>query len=97
MMDMDLAKNVFDLSNEMKSKNVNLQFRVMSDSDSAIQHERFMMDDNYAYKIPPFNIINKKSEHINRINLSEVRGRFRQLYSNSMTIENYRAKMAKSD
>ena len=35
---------------------------MMSEADSVTQHERFIFDDDKAYKIPPLNIINKKAK-----------------------------------
>ncbi len=91
MLDSDLSKNASEFGEELDRKQVGFSIRLMADADSKEQHERFMIDDSSAYKIPPFNIINRKSEHVTRIRRSDVKARFDHLYSNSMTIENYRA------
>lgn len=95
MLDSDLSRNAAEFEEELKGKNVAFQLRLMSESDAKDQHERFMIDDSSAYKIPPLNIINRKSEHVTRISRSDVIQRFSHLYSNSMTLENYSSKIAR--
>lgn len=96
MLDKDFSKNYNDLSNEVKRAGVKMKIMIMDDSDSAMQHERFIFDGSYAYKVPPLNIIHKKSEHIIRINIREAKKRFEQLYSHSMKYENFIIKMGQN-
>lgn len=95
MLDSDLSRNAAEFGEELMGKNVEFHLRLMSESDAKDQHERFMIDDSSAYKIPPLNIINRKSEHVTRINRSDVAARFDHLYSNSMTLENYSSKRSR--
>ncbi|EQD46801.1 hypothetical protein B2A_08729, partial [mine drainage metagenome] len=55
---------------------IGFEVRVMNPEDAAAQHERFIVDSERAYKIPPLNIINKKSEHIVSIKHGEALRRF---------------------
>ncbi len=89
MFDSNFNDNYNDLKKELSASGTEVNLAIMSDSDSSEQHERFIFDDSQAYKIPPFNIINKKSEHVTRIKLSEAKARFDKLYSNSIKYENY--------
>jgi len=89
MLDGDFSNGVSDMVKELGPKGVQLEVRIMDEKDSAEQHERFVADDSVAYKVPPFNIINKKSEHISRIKLSDVNSRFNYLYGRASKIENY--------
>ena len=88
MLDSRFGQNYYDLKEEFKNLGINLEVKVMAEADATAQHERFILDDNGSYKIPPFNIINKKSEHITRINTKDSRSRFEYLYQNSVKFEN---------
>ena len=78
----------YDLKDELKNKGVELELRLLSDDDAIAQHERLIMDDTLAYKIPPLNIINKKSEHIVGVNHSDAYARFSKLWDRSEKYEN---------
>ncbi len=95
MLDSDFYKDYNDLKNEMRNRNITLSVLLMDDQDAVAQHERFIFDGNTAYKIPPMNIIHKKSEHITKIKTSDARRRFEQLQKNSITLENYAVKQAR--
>jgi hypothetical protein len=77
-----------DFKNELASKGVTFELRIMSDKDALEQHERLLMDDKIAYKIPPLNIINKKSEHLVGVNSMHAQTRFNKLWSNAGKYEN---------
>ncbi|MGC8652202.1 MAG: hypothetical protein ACP5UH_03055 [Candidatus Micrarchaeia archaeon] len=77
-----------DFVDEMRKKGISFELRVVPDELIAGQHERLILDESTAYKIPPLNIINKKSEHIIGINYNEARGRFDYLWSMSTKFEN---------
>jgi hypothetical protein len=94
MLDSTFASSITDFRNELSGAGVGLDVRVMDDKDEVEQHERILMDDKVAYKIPPFNIINTRSEHLTRIGFNEAQRRFHQLYSRSLTSENYFMKKA---
>jgi hypothetical protein len=94
MMDTSFMTGINDLRKELSGASVGLDIRVMDDKDAVEQHERILLDDKVAYKIPPFNIINKRSEHITRIGFNEAQRRFHQLYSRSLKPENYFLKKA---
>jgi hypothetical protein len=89
MLDTNFSVSVTEFNKELESEGVTTEVRIMDAKDSAEQHERFIMDENTAYKIPPFNIINKKSEHITKIKLSDARSRFYYLYGRGSKIDNY--------
>jgi hypothetical protein len=61
---------------------------VLDDGDAAKQHERLLLDGSEAYKIPPLNIINKKSEHITAVNRDDAARRFEDLWSRAIKFEN---------
>jgi hypothetical protein len=96
LLDSSFQSNVNDLRRELEGKGIRLDVRIMDDRDRMEQHERVIMDDRIAYKIPPFNIINKRSEHINRIGFEESKRRFDQLYSRAITLENQAIKNARA-
>ncbi len=81
-----------DLMQELKSRGMSLEVRIMNSVEATEQHERFIFDDNNAYKIPPMNIINKKSEHIVKMSIVDARRRFGQLVNNSVRLDNYAIK-----
>ncbi len=83
-----LKKYYREYASELKNKGVNLSMRIMNDEDASQQHERLLIDDSTAYKIPPFNIINKKSEHIVRVSSAEARKRYEYLWQRASKIEN---------
>lgn len=89
MLDSEFSRNYLDSKSEAENSGVKFNVMIMNENDSMVQHERFVFDDKNAYKVPPFNIIHKKSEHITRIKLSEARSRFDQLYRKSIKYENF--------
>ncbi len=89
MLDTDFTSNMIDFRSELNEAGVGVEVRLLDDKDSTEQHERMLLTDTVAYKIPPFNIINKRSEHITMINLGEALKRFNYLYSRAMKLENY--------
>ena len=92
MLNAAFPDDVKDFRSELGGTGVALEVRIMDDRDSVEQHERMLLDDRTAYKIPPFNIINKRSEHITKINFKEARNRFEQLYGRAIKLENYEEK-----
>ncbi len=94
MLDSAFTDSIKDLKNELSGAGVGLDVRIMDDKDEVEQHERILMDDKVAYRIPPFNIINKRSEHLTRIGYGDAQRRFQQLYSRSITPDNYFMKKA---
>jgi hypothetical protein len=95
MFDVKFQENYTDFKNELKNAGVELDFMLMSNEDAVAQHERFIFDDERAYKIPPLNIINKKSEHIVDLRQGEVRSRFNLLMRNATKYDNYVIKQAR--
>ena len=89
MLDSDFNKNFTDFKRELNTAGVEANIKIMNIADASDQHERFIFDDSSAFKIPPFNIIHKKSEHITRINVRDARKRYDVLDKNSVKIENY--------
>ncbi len=83
----DFERSYYDLREELANKGVTLEIRIMNDEDAVIQHERLIMDDNIAYKIPPLNIINKKSEHIVGVNHGEAYARFKKVWDRAAKYE----------
>lgn len=86
MQDSKFTLNASEFEKEMQAKGVPTEVRIMDPKDSADQHERLLMDDQVAYKIPPFSIINRKSEHITRVKSAEARARFHLLYARAQKI-----------
>lgn len=86
MQDSKFTANALEFQKEMAGKGIPTEIRVMDPKDSAEQHERLLMDDTVAYKIPPFSIINRKSEHITKVKSAEARARFHQLYARAQKI-----------
>ena len=62
MLDSKFNESVSDFKTEISGPGIGLEIRIMEDADATQQHERILMDDKMAYKIPPFNIITKRSE-----------------------------------
>ena len=84
-------KSYGDFKNELANRNVIFDLRVLTPEDAAKQHERLLIDDSTAYKIPPLNIINKKNEHIVGVNHNEADRRFSDLWSKATKFENLRS------
>ncbi|MCW6160029.1 MAG: hypothetical protein LVQ95_03015 [Candidatus Micrarchaeales archaeon] len=97
MLDSGFSTNLIDFGSELNESGVALEVKLMDDKDAVEQHERLMMDDNMAYKIPPFNIINKRAEHITTVNLKEAQARFHYLYSRAINMENFAVKRARGE
>ncbi len=95
MLDSKFPSNYGDLRNELNGKGVKFEVKLMDEKDASDQHERFMISNKGAFKIPPINIINKKSEHITRINDSSARRRFNYLYKRAITLENHMLKLSR--
>jgi hypothetical protein len=89
MLDSKFSGNYNDLKNELRTSGIDMEVRIMNRQDSSVQHERFIFDGNAAYKIPPLNIINKKSEHIVKMSVHDAKRRFDQLYQSSERFDNY--------
>lgn len=96
MLDSKFNESVSDFRTELAGKGIGLEIRVMDDADAIQQHERLLMDDKIAYKIPPFNIITKRSEHIAKINFGEASKRFAQLSGRAIKMENYAIKKGRA-
>jgi hypothetical protein len=86
----EFERNYNDFRNELQNRGITFELRVMNDDDAKDQHERLLMDDSSAYKIPPLNIINKKSENIVSINHDSAARRFDELWSRATKPENIR-------
>jgi hypothetical protein len=97
MMDANLGRNLADFKKELESRGIKFDFRLMDDGDRVEQHERIVLDDKIAYKIPPLNIINNRSEHIIMIGHGEAQRRFEYLYGRAMTFENYSIKKGRDN
>lgn len=95
MLDSDLQANFADFRNELTAAGVGLEVKLMDDKDAVDQHERILMDEKVAYKIPPFNIINKRSEHITKMSFADAQRRFDYLYGRAIKLENYAVKRAR--
>ncbi len=85
----EFEKWYFDFEKELKYKNIIFELRILIDQDAQEQHERLLIDSTTAYKIPPLNIINKKSEHIVSIDYKSSRNRFDMIWSRSLKFENF--------
>ncbi len=97
MMDSNFSRNVADLKKELSAQGVKFEVRLMDEGDRVEQHERLMLDDKVAYKIPPFNIINRRSEHLIMIGRGEAVRRFSYLYSRAISLDNYFIKKGRQD
>ncbi len=93
--DSSFGSDYLDFRREMKNNGVEVEIKIMDESDAVEQHERFIVDDVVAYKIPPLNIINKKSEHIVEMDSGEAKKRFDYLYRRATKFENYVVKQAR--
>ncbi|MEM3460276.1 MAG: hypothetical protein QXO24_03560, partial [Candidatus Micrarchaeaceae archaeon] len=58
---------------------------------------RIIFDDSKAFKIPPLNIINKKSEHITRLSRSDASRRYEELAKGAISYKNYIIKRARGN
>jgi hypothetical protein len=95
MFDSRFLENYNDFKKELSNRGVELNFMLMDDRDSVNQHERFVFDEDRAYKIPPLNIINKKSEHVVSFSVRDARSRFEALAKNAIKYENWLVKQAR--
>ncbi|MEM3181488.1 MAG: hypothetical protein QW091_02090 [Candidatus Micrarchaeaceae archaeon] len=95
-LDSSFNKNYNDFKKEIAGKGTEIEVMIMSDADAMTQHERFIFDERSAFKIPPLNIINEKSEHITRIRFSDAKARFEELMKNSIKYENYLIKKSRA-
>ena len=82
------ARECMEFRHEMQNKNIYFELRIMDVQDTSMQHERLMFDNTNAYKIPPFNIINKKSEHIVKMSHIDANRSFDKLWAQARKIEN---------
>ena len=81
-------KEYNDFKNELKNRNIIFEMRILNENDAIQQHERLLIDNSNAYKIPPFNIINRKSEHIVRTNYKDALIGFEYLWGRAKKLEN---------
>jgi len=81
-------KGYGDLKQELIGGSVGLDLRIIDEKDALEQHERLLIDSTKAYKIPPINIINKKSEHIVSIDHGQALHRFDELWARATKFEN---------
>ncbi|MGC8586302.1 MAG: hypothetical protein ACP5K5_02020 [Candidatus Micrarchaeia archaeon] len=77
-----------DFIAELERKSIAFELRILPLDLTTDLHERLIIDDSFAYKIPPLNIINKKSEHIVAIKREEAVKRFEYLWARSTKFEN---------
>ncbi len=82
-------RNYNEFGAELANRGISLEVRIMNDDDLATQHERLILDDSKAYKIPPFNIINKKSEHIVSVNYKQASEHFGMIWNRAAKLENF--------
>ncbi len=85
----EFEKRYKDFKIELENKNVSFELRILSEKDASKQHERMIIDNSSAYKIPPLNIINRKSEHIVGIKHDEAMHRFSDMWSEATRFDNY--------
>jgi hypothetical protein len=97
MLDSDTSGDMVDFRSELSAQGVAFEVRLLGERDAVEQHERIMMDDKLAFKVPPFNIINKRSEHITRISHADARNRFNQLLERSTKLENYMVRRGRDE
>ncbi len=89
MMGAGFPEEIRDLKRELEPSGIELDVRLMDEKDTVEQHERFIMDQRSAYKMPPFNIINKRSEHVTKVNFRDADKRFSELLSRAIKLDNY--------
>ncbi len=87
-LDSRLVRECRDYADEMHNGGTEFMLRVMDDEDARMQHERLLLDEKHAYKIPPLNIINRKSEHVIRINYKEANRRFSYVWGRGTKLDN---------
>ncbi|MEM3405170.1 MAG: hypothetical protein QXZ01_02465 [Candidatus Micrarchaeaceae archaeon] len=97
MLDGHFEKNFNDFSGELAGKGISVDFMLMSSENALAQHERIIFDDSKAFKIPPLNIINKKSEHITRLSRSDASRRYEELAKGAISYKNYIIKRARGN
>lgn len=86
----DFSKVYEDFKVEMRNRKIEFEIRILNQEDAAHQHERIMLDQNAAYKIPPLNIINKKGETIVSIKRNDAAARFQRMWMRATKLENMR-------
>lgn len=84
----DFEKIYYDFKKELYNEGIVFDLRILDEKDALEQHERLLLDSSSAYKIPPLNIINKKSEHIVGINFRHANHRFDELWARAKKFEN---------
>jgi len=84
----DFARVYNDFKAELANQNVEFELRIIKESEAHRQHERMILDDSKAYKIPPLNIINRKNEHIVSIKHKDAEMWFERLWGGSTRFEN---------
>ncbi len=84
----DFENSYRDFKSELANRHLGFELRVLDQQKASQQHERLLIDESTAYKIPPFNIINRKSDHIIGINFKEAQQRFNDLWSEATKFEN---------
>ncbi|MCL4389630.1 hypothetical protein M1397_03425 [Candidatus Marsarchaeota archaeon] len=89
MLGASFPEEVRDLRRELGASGIELDVRLMDEKDAVEQHERFIMDQRNAYKMPPFNIINKRSEHVIKASFRDADRRFSELLNRAIKLENY--------
>ena len=89
MLGSSFSQEINDFRTELTGAGIELDVRLMDAKDTIEQHERILMDDKIAYKVPPFNIIHTRSEHIMKISFKEADSRFSELSSRAIKLDNY--------
>lgn len=84
-----LRRDYTEFKAELANSGIGFEIRIMNDEDIAAQHERLILDDSKAYKIPPINIINRKSEHIVSVNYRQAAEHFDKLWNRATKLENF--------
>jgi hypothetical protein len=87
----EFEKRYKDFKSELENKGIAFELRVLSEKDASKQHERMLIDENSAYKIPPLNIINRKSEHIVSIKQADAAHRFSDMWAEATRFENFKS------
>jgi len=89
----EFEKRYKDFKSELENKGIAFELRVLSEKDASKQHERMLIDENSAYKIPPLNIINRKSEHIVSIKQADAAHRFSDMWAEATRFENFKSEV----
>jgi hypothetical protein len=87
----EFEKRYKDFKSELENKGITFELRVLSEKDASKQHERMLIDESSAYKIPPLNIINRKSEHIVSIKQADAVHRFVDMWAEATKFENFKS------